>query len=399
MKNIILLTFLSINSIVLLAQDNSNSSEELHKKLQEIYDRGYITGFSIAIVNENDILFEQGYGQSDIKNNQPYTENTIQNIASISKTFIGIALLKAQELGKLQLDDPINKYLPFEVNNPYYPETPITIRQLTTHTSGITDPKAYEKSGYVLKNTLNEDMKVNSNFIAPDNLMTYNQFLRNILSKKGKWYKKKNFNKTEPGASFDYSNIGAGLAAYVLEQATGTPFNEFTKQYILAPLKMDDSGWFYTNIDSSLHSKLYTTEGTEVAPYTLINYPDGGMITSANNLGKYLQELIAGYNGNGHILTKESFKELYTTQLSDTHYSNRDDGPYDDEYNMSVFMGFSAENHIGHTGGDPGVATILFFNKHTNIGKLLIINSDLNNEGVQAFIDIWMTLEAYENKL
>ena len=102
-------------------------------------------------MNENETIYEKGFGFVDKTTEKAYSKHTIQNIASISKTFLGLALLKAQELGKLHLDEPINKYLPFKVQNPYYPEEEITIRQLTTHTSSITDSKYYDQKSYVLK--------------------------------------------------------------------------------------------------------------------------------------------------------------------------------------------------------------------------------------------------------
>ena len=107
--------------------------------------KGQFNGFSVAIVNESGTLYEKGIGYSNVEIKKKYTESTIQNIGSISKTFVGIALLKAQELGKLKLDDPINNYLPFRVKNPFYPETHITIRNLATHTSTITDNEFYLK--------------------------------------------------------------------------------------------------------------------------------------------------------------------------------------------------------------------------------------------------------------
>ena len=64
---------------------------------------------------------------------------TIHVIASISKTFVGIAIMKLVESGKLKLDDPINDYLPFEIRSPHYPEVDITIRHLVTHTSSLND--------------------------------------------------------------------------------------------------------------------------------------------------------------------------------------------------------------------------------------------------------------------
>lgn len=136
----------------LLAEDQ-NHSNSLTVELSKIYKQGHINGLSVSIVNEHKTLYQNGFGFSDIKAKKPYTENTIQNIASISKTLLGVSLLKAQELGKLNLNDPVEKYLPFEVRNPYHPELPITINHLATHTSTIIDTEFYDKS-YVLKDDI-----------------------------------------------------------------------------------------------------------------------------------------------------------------------------------------------------------------------------------------------------
>ena len=399
MKKLVITLILNILVSSMYCQTNDSIAIKLTEELEKIYAREYINGFSVAIVNQDGTLYEKGFGYSDIKASKKYTNNTVQNIASISKTFIGIALLKAQELEKLNLDDPINKHLSFNVNNPYFPNEHITIRQLATHTSSIKDPSRYEKNGYILKEKENKEAKVNSNFGSPDEKMALGEFLKNILSTEGKWYKKKNFLKTKPGEIFEYSNVAAGLAALVIEKATNQSFNEFTNEHILTPLGMSNSGWSFTEVDFSKHSKLYKDKETELALYQLVNYPDGGLITSSADLGKYLTELIAGNNGNGSILNKQSYEELFRPQLTDKNYNERNESAYNDEYNMGVFMGISAQGQIGHTGGDPGVATHMFFNTETKIGKLLIVNTDLKKEGIKEFIDIWKKLEEYETKL
>ena len=381
------------------AQTDDAITNRLTKDLEEIYSQGHIVGFSVAIVNQEGILFNQGFGYADKNENKKYTDNTIQNIASISKTIIGVALLKAQEMGKLDLDDSINKYLPFEVKNPYFPEEPITIRQLATHTSGIKNPSRYEKNGYVLIDKDQGETKVKSNFRPSEEMMTQGFFLERILRVDGEWYKKGNYLKNKPGEIFNYSNVGAGLAALVLEYATGQTFNDFTKKHIFEPLQMSQTGWFRNEVDLSKHSKLYTDEGKELADYQLVNFPDGALITSSRDLGKYLTELIQGYSGNGNILTSNSFETLFKPNLSEENYKERNEGTYNDEYNMGIFMGISAQGQIGHTGGDPGVVTHMFFNTKTKLGKILIANSDLDKEGIKEFIDIWNKLMEYEDKL
>jgi hypothetical protein len=134
----------------------------------------------------------------------------------------------------------------------------------------------------------------------------------------------------------------------------------------------------------------------------LITYPDGGFITNINDLGKYLTELLKGYSGNGTILTQESYKQLFKIQLTEENFKEKRDetNPYDDEYNSGIFMGFSSFNNIGHTGGDPGVSSLMFFNQKTKIGRILFVNTNIQNqEGLNAFFGIMNKLDDYSSRL
>jgi CubicO group peptidase (beta-lactamase class C family) len=383
---------------------NSNT-DSLTYQLNEAYKDGNFNGFSVAIVNETGTLYQNGIGLSDKENNIKYTENTIQNIGSISKTLVGIALIKAQELGKLKLDDPINKYLPFKVENPFFPNVPITIKHLTTHTSTITDNEYYGKRNYVLKpnqDLTNVKLALDDEqaFVSYDSILSMPVYLKNVLSKDGSWYSKDDFLNNKPSELFEYSNVATSVAAYIVELATGEPFNKFTAKYILQPLQMKSSGWKFDEIDFKQHSKLYFTPDTLLPFYSLITYPDGNFITSSSDLAKFLCELIKGYNGNGTILNKDSYKQYFTPQLSANNFTKRNEkNPYSDEYNVGTFIGHSVAGNIGHTGGDPGVTTIMFFNPKTKIGRLLIVNTNIiDKKGNDEFYNIWNMLEKYQDK-
>ena len=125
------------------------------------------------------------------------------------------------------------------------------------------------------------------------------------------------------------------------------------------------------------------------------------MLTSAHDLAKYLTELIKGKSGNGTILNSNSYEEFFSEQLSAEQFTEQNkDNPYNDEYNMGIFIGHSGNGNIGHTGGDPGVSTLLFFNPKTSIGRLLIINTSLTNqEGVNQFYGIMDKLGEFEDIL
>ncbi|MEM8909883.1 MAG: serine hydrolase domain-containing protein [Bacteroidota bacterium] len=222
-----------------------------------------------------------------------------------------------------------------------------------------------------------------------------------MLDEKGKWYSKSVYLNEPPGKTFEYTNVGATLAAHIIEVATGEAYHDFTTKHILTPLGMNNSGWSFDKVDFSQHTKLYATEQAQIPFYSLITYPDGGLITSIDDLSQYLVELIRGYAGKGTLLTPSSYQEIFKPQLSETHFKERDnDRPYDDEYNAGIFMGFTPNGHIGHTGGDPGVSTFMFFNPELKIGRILMINTNLiNDKGVQQYFSIWDKLEEYQLQL
>jgi CubicO group peptidase (beta-lactamase class C family) len=373
----------------------------MEAELSEIGQLGLIKGFGVAVVSKDSMLFSKGFGFSDEQNKLPYTQNSIQNIASVSKTLIGISLLKAQEMGKLNLDDPINDYLDFEVINPHHPESPILIRHLATHTGTILDTDLYDEQSYYVLNA--EDLKlpvvksIGEDLKTPESKVTMKVYLKNFLSADGIWYKKKNFLKKQPGATYEYSNVGATLAAHVLEKATGVPYNQFTRTHILEPLKMEATGWSFETIDSAKHSKLYTDKGEVIPNYALVTYPDGGLLTDLHDFSLYLQELMRGHAGEGSLLKPPSYKELFTQQLSSKEVPE-DPNRYDDEFNSGIFMGFSPVGWIGHTGGDPGVSTFMFFDPETGLGHVVMLNTSLSRESIdQQLIPIFKALQKVLN--
>ncbi|MDW5289926.1 serine hydrolase domain-containing protein [Formosa sp. PL04] len=380
-------------------QDISALQDSLAKHLNSVYKQDAIMGFSVAVVNENGLIYDNGFGFTDIEKKHPYTSSSIQNIASISKTLIGIALLQAQELGALNINDPINDYLPFKIVNPNYPEIPILIKHLAYHTSSITDlDEIYSKSYVLDKSEHEEDEGVFEYFNQPNTKISPLAFFQNSLSEDGIWYTEDTFLKSKPGEAREYSNIAAALCAQVIANATGKDYQSFTIDNILKPLKMTNSGWSNADIDSTKRSELFVTKTMTVAGYSLITFADGGFITSSKDLGLLLSEFIKGYKGKGTLLTAQSYKTLFEIK----QFNNPDQDKI-----VGVFMEFRdgffgiKENLVGHNGSDPGVMTAMYFNPKTDLGKLVLTNTDTDfNDAVWPEIEsIWMALSEFETKL
>lgn len=342
----------------------------LHGLAQDAGFTGYATA-QVPLTGKVDI---QTFGFQDKAEQISYSKTTIQPVGSVSKTFIGISLMIAQEKGLLDLETDINNYLDFEVKNPNIKgENIITLRHLATHTSGIKDvAKAYHLAY--------------SKGTEPD--LSLQNFLINYLTAEGENFSKKNFDKSLSGNAYNYSNIGSALAAYIIERVSQMPFSEFTKAHIFDPLEMINTGWFYSEIDISRHATLYGEDDEALDPYTLITYPDGGLKTTIEDLSKFLTELMKGYQKDADLLSPESWNTLFEKNFSDREVA----GVSSKEPDSGLFMVYFKSEKIGHTGSDPGVSCIMMFDPKTSIGQIFMGNEDITEQNIDTFKGIWANL-------
>jgi len=379
---------------------NFMCAQDLSQQIEKIFNESDIPGMAAAIFTMDSMLYEKELGFSDISNQKTYTLNTTLNIASISKTFIGVALMKLYEEGKIDLDADINEYLPFDVRSPHFPNTPISLRHLATHTSSINDRLGnYHLKAYYIKG--NEKIsrkglplvdKLVFKRISKNKKIPLGEFLKTHLSEEGASYKKKSFLKSEPGTKEAYTNLGAALAGYVIELVSGMPYGDYVKTQILNPLEMNSSDWFLNEINRKHYTTKYINK-TAIADYGLSTYPDGGLISSTNDLVKFCRHMIRGYNGGKSILSKASFTIMMGKQ-SELNSINSEQG---------IFWDISEEQgtfNVGHDGADPGVTTLMFFNPIAKIGCVLTTNCSSENQNqVKKAIKIWEALIKYKNNL
>lgn len=371
--------------------------DSLHVALQGIADNSPIPGFAASIVQNNKILFSKGFGYSNLKNKEPFTIRTINSVASISKTFIGLSILKLVDEGKLHLDEPINSILPYKIINPFFPDKKITVRHLVTHTSSISqefDPEEVGESTIILVDSFEVNSETPTNLkkeIAYYKLGKYisiDQHIRKFTQPSGNWYSLDNFLKHPPGSKFNYTNLGALIAARIVEIKSGFSFEEYTRHQIFEPLNMANTAWHYNKLNRSLFSTLYTPDDriklvkVLVHPkYEMTDYPVGGLKTNVEDLTKYLLEIIKGYNGKGKLLTPESYQILLNPQLADSCFENRNDYIFNDQYNMGTFWSISSPGYRMHNGGTIGVYSFIYFNPKTGMGALSFCNLPHNDFG------------------
>lgn len=354
---------------------------------QRIKDGGMV-GVGAAIIVDKKVVWMKGYGFADKEHGIAFTPDTIMNIGSISKTFTGVALMRAAQEGKVSLDENINSYLPFKIINPHHPNEPITLRQLATHTSGITDrPEIYENTYYFGGD-------------APESLAT---FLQSYFARNGKYYSEDNFLKTKPGTHREYSNIGAGLAGYIVELAVGEKLNTYTKRHIFAPLQMSNSGWFLSEIPPMKHARLYVAQGLRIPIplYEGTTYPDGGVRTSVSDLARFFAALLnGGEYEEGRILERRSAQEMLRFQYTSTNKPDNVNLQGEDSVNSGIFWATKYDTtKIGHNGSDPGVRTIMLADPNQEVGVVLFTNTSMHEEESEPYYDIFDALWAQAVKL
>jgi CubicO group peptidase (beta-lactamase class C family) len=344
---------------------------------------GGLVGLGAAIIVDNEVVWMKGYGFADRERAIAFTPDTVMNIASISKTFTGAALMRAVQEGKVSLDEDINAYLPFEVINPHFPKERITLRQLATHTSSISDrPEVYEAT-YHFGGAVPEDLGT---------------FLKGYLTPDGHHYSEDNFLRSKPGSQRDYSNIGAGLAGYIIELAVGEKLNAYTKRHIFAPLGMSSTGWFLSEIPPANHATLYVSQGLRIPIplYEGTTYPDGGVRTSVSDLGKFFIALLneGSYKG-ARILEKPSAREMLRFQFTSASKPENVNIQGEDSVNSGIFWGTKYDTtRIGHNGSDPGVRTMMLADPDREFGVILFTNTSTHDEESEPYSDIFDALWA-----
>jgi CubicO group peptidase (beta-lactamase class C family) len=254
-------------------------------------ERSDIAGATVLVMKDGNVLLEKGYGYADLKSKRPVDPNsTIFRLASISKLFTWVAVMQLEEAGKLNLDTDVNRYLDFQIRPAF--SKPITLRNLMTHTGGFEE---------TLDDIILRDSKKT---VSLREYLIANQPMRIF----------------PPGEVPAYSNYGVGLASYIVQRASGEPFEQYVQEHIFAPLGMTHSS-FYQPLQkplANLPSEGYRRDTTKpTVGFEFFNpVGAGGISSTAIDMGRFGQALLNGGSLDGKsILKPETLAEMWTPQF------------------------------------------------------------------------------------
>ncbi len=332
---------------------NSHSDNSIQAVIKEfesgiekdIKDDGINGSISTAIVRKNEIIWSKAFGIADIEKNIPADTNTIYRTASISKPFTAFLMMQLYQKGIIDIDEPIEKYLP-EIRNikGYSESTKITFRQVASHTSGLQrepDMKGADEGPI-------EEWEEKILEAIP--LTSF---------------------KAKPGEHHSYSNIGYGIMGLALSRAASKSFLKLVKDEIFIPLGMDNSFFI---VPDSLYPKL--AKGIDGGPIGKLSFerplrghsgrgykvPNGGIYSTPNDLGKFM---ICNM-GFCDLLEKENLELMQTATK-----------PIEETWNRG--LGFTLYqddilNTVEHDGFISGYTAYFVFDKKHQYGVIIMRN-------------------------
>jgi CubicO group peptidase (beta-lactamase class C family) len=231
----------------------------------------------MLIAKNGTVVFEKTVGFADIRTKDSLDENTPMHIASVGKTFTGMAILRLMEEGRLNLDDTIGKFFPG------FPYADVTVKMLLSHRSGIPNYLNY------------------LSLLKKEDTCYSNQDVLNSL------YSLRPGLESRSGTRFNYSNTNYVLLAMIVEQVSGEHFASYLKRVFFDPLEMTNT-FVYANQDSLTPTPSFEWTGRFWSPDPFdCTYGDKNIYTTANDLLKWDQAL-----SSGRLFKKETLDAAYT---------------------------------------------------------------------------------------
>ncbi len=306
---------------------------------------------SLAILHEDSLLTTKTFGFTNPDQTTQADASTLYRIGSITKSFTGFLLLKLYQDEIVDLDDPIEKYLPEIKSLPDYSAYPaITFRQLASHTSGL-------------------DRESRNREVNHGKVEEWEEKVLLAIPETGF--------RSAPGERFGYSNIGFGILGLAISRAAEKPYIELVEELILEPLDMTNT---FFQVPQNLQTHL--AQGMAGGPTAELDVqrplneheergyriPNGGLYSTPEDLSKFVMACM----GYSRILTVESLHLLQNTQTPTTALRSN----YSFGFDLYSDQGI---NTVGHGGSTSGYAAHVEFEKDSKYGVVIMRNYNFGN--------------------
>lgn len=341
--------------LVLLSVSVCSHAETMEEYAAARFRGRKIVGGAVIISRNGETLFSTTYGYKNARKNQPVTLDTCFRIASVTKLVSAVGLMQLIEEKGISLETPVKDIVGFQVINPAFPDTPITIRQVMSHTSGLVQTQYYFPNW-------------------------------EKLPRENRYFSVKN----APGAKYTYSNLNGGLVGAMIEALSGQSVNSYMQENVFEPLginaayhpallkdqsdvadMMTKAGGLSTSASRAIANIKDYTDTCEPRAHT--NITSGRLYISANGLNRIISMLQRGGELDGvRILKKETIEQMMLPQHTVEGSSVVGESPYGlclyREENMP------GGTWYGHQGRYDGLTSNIYFQPDTGLSVAVIAN-------------------------
>ncbi len=319
-----------------------------------------VPGLSIALVDDQEVVWAQGFGYADEARKLPASTQTLYGIGSISKLFTATAVMQLIEQGRIDLDAPVSQYLPeFSMRTRYTGSGPITARNLLTHHAGL--PGDYLKGMWSLHPAPFEQVFP----LLRDEYVSY-----------------------PPDLVFSYSNIGYALLGRLVEKASGQPYASYMQEALLTPLGMDHSRFLTQPTNDPELAVGYRQGKPGAERYLLREVSAGALVSNVLDMSRFIRLWLAeGRVGTHALVSSATLHEMWRRQNSDVALD------MDFRIGLGWMLGQPGLDYAGpvvhHSGGTLGASSQLMLLPQHKLGVIILANSPvasaaLNGIAVQA---------------
>lgn len=318
--------------------------KQIEKVITENMSKGNIPRLSITIVKDDKTVYQKGFGYSNLDEEKPVTSQSLFELASNSKAFTALAILSLVKSGQIELNDNVNKYIPWLKVKYKGKEIPITIEQTLHQTTGI------PSSTINMIPVSNEDSALE-------------ETVRSLIGIEL---------DSEPGKMFQYATINYDVLGLIIEQVTGETYEYYMEETILKPMELNNT---YLIRNEEINNQM--TNGYKMgflkpqryeAPIYRGNTPAGYIISSGEDMAKWLKIQMGTMN------EVDFDKEI----IKKTHKAYRAVDAAGDEVFYAGGWFLEPNEQVTHDGMNPNYSSYVIFSNKEKIGVAVLGNLSSN---------------------
>ncbi len=340
--------------------DVASTVGRLDAELPALIARGNAPSVQVAVVAGRRVVWSGAFGEN------AGADRVYMN-ASVQKTFTATAVLQLVERGDIDLDADVSGYLPFPVRHPNFPETPVTVRMLLAHRSGL-DALPHQFA-------LDTGCAFSPEYRppCPDRItsMSHEEFLVASLTPGGPNYDPESWT-FEPGEGDRYSVSAYPLLRYLIGRVAGVSYQAYMRENVFAPLEMTSSG-FSADAFAGRHAIPYTRADGENVEIPIWNGQGSMMHTTAADMAKFMLALMDdGRSGDDQLLRPETVDLMRRTTTSfKTLFRGGEDLPRKG-HGLGIFL--FRGGWVGNGGSAPGFQSLLRYDPSRQVGFVIMAN-------------------------